>query len=87
MPCERLQEVLEGLEEAEAEGRNAYLLYVRNVMIETGGNIILPDDKTGWGPQEASIDLIGVFATGTDFDEAMRNWTRIAKARVLGDAA
>lgn len=56
-----------------------------NEAIETGGCCLPPQANT-WSSHLFEIDLHGVTACGMTENEAIRNWTRAARAQVpLGD--
>lgn len=51
---------------------------------ETGGTIKLPQRGNTWDNQQYEIDLHGVSATGGDWPEVIRNWTRAASTQSEG---
>lgn len=54
---------------------------------ETGGMVKLPQPGNSWDNQALEISLHGVFAVGSDWPEAIRNWQRAARTQVAGAVA
>jgi hypothetical protein len=70
-----LARALETLELLGARGRYDYLV---GAALETGGFFHQPEPANNWDSQQVEIKAHGVFASGTDQDEAIRNWMLVA---------
>ena len=50
--------------------------------IATGGSYIVPNARDTWASHMVELSLHGICARGDDEAEAIRNWTRIARAQM-----
>jgi hypothetical protein len=70
-----LARALETLELLGAPGRHDFLVMAA---LETGGFFHMPERANNWDSQQVEIRAHGVFASGTDEAEAIRNWMLLA---------
>lgn len=66
------------LELLEPHGR---LLLLRAAAMETGGYVKTPDPTNNWDDQTFEICAHGVYASGDDTSEAIRNWASAARSQ------
>lgn len=52
---------------------------VKELCIDTGGNLILPQSDTNWGPVYAELSLLGLYHMGEDTDAVIANWIKAAE--------
>ena len=81
-----LARALETLELLGAPGRYDYLVMAS---LETDGYFHEPERANNWDSQQVEIKAHDIYASGTDLDEAIRNWMLVAgrQARVQKQVA
>lgn len=83
MPAYVLRDVSETLRKLRAMSMSLddQIDLLRERANETGGTIKLPQPGNTWDDQQLVVDLHGVTATGNDWAEVIRNWTRAASTQ------
>jgi hypothetical protein len=81
-----LTRALETLELRAASGQHDFLVMAA---LKTGGYFHDPDRANNWDSQMVEIKAHGIFASGADRNEAIRNWMLVAarQSRVLQQVA
>lgn len=49
---------------------------VRSAIMQTGGTLIDNQHESNWGPVNTELSLMGMYHSGSDFDEAIANWIK-----------